>query len=395
MRSGSDKNDIIRAMKRFVAVMNIPSPYRLHLLGELARQLEERGISLECHFMAKGHADRPKSWLNPTIPFRHRYWRDWGVGQNHFNPGLIVRLMLHRPDYLLVGGTYDALTSIFVSLTARAELKMCWIEGNAKSPGRLTGLKAWIKYLTISKYELMAVPGQQGVAFLELLAQHTTRPFPKPIILPNLVDETRFGSAQRDKRGCFDVDDVTRVCLIPSRFDPVKGLKEFFSAVEPATLLGWKLVVMGHGPEEESTLKIVRDRGLESFVRVIHSVAYDEMPRYYASADLCLIPSIRDQNPLAAVEALHSGLPLALSDQAGNVDEAVADGRNGWVLPVGDVEAYRRKLVSIWQTPLDRLREMGRISQQENAAFWRTQAAIAGFVDGVLGLRSSALGCRS
>ena len=46
-------------MKKFVAVMNIPSPYRLHLLGELPRRLKERGVGFHCHFMNRGHKDRP------------------------------------------------------------------------------------------------------------------------------------------------------------------------------------------------------------------------------------------------------------------------------------------------------------------------------------------------
>ena len=370
-------------MKKFVAVMNIPSPYRLHLLGEMARQLKERGVEFHCHFMNRGHKDRPTSWLNPKIDFAHTYWRNWGPDQHELNPGLILKLLVSRSDYLLVGGAYDTMTSIALSLVARAKEKMCWIEGNAKSPGRLTGLVAGIKYLTISHYKRMAVPGKQGAAYLQLLAEHTTRPFPKPVLLPNLVDESRFVGVTADKKRCFDVTAETRVCLLPSRFDPVKGLKEFFATVEPDMLKGWLLVVMGHGPEEDVTMAIVLQRGLGEFVKVIHSVPYEEMPHFYASADLCLIPSMRDQNPLAAVEALHSGLPLALSDQAGNVDEAVTEGRNGWVLPVRDQAAYVAKLREVFATPVERLREMGRLSKAENAKFWETKGAIKRFLDEV------------
>ena len=80
-------------MKTFVAVMNIPSPYRLHLLGELARQLKERGVGFHCHFMNRGHKDRPKSWLDPKIDFPHTYWRNFGPDQHEFNPGLVLKMM--------------------------------------------------------------------------------------------------------------------------------------------------------------------------------------------------------------------------------------------------------------------------------------------------------------
>lgn len=370
-------------MKKFVAVMNIPSPYRLHLLGELARQLEAKGIGFHCHFMNRGHKDRPKSWLDPTIPFKHTYWKNFGPDQHEFNPALVLKLLFEKPDWLMVGGAFDTITAMVLSLVARAKTKITWIEGNAKSPGRLSGLMGSLKFLMVSKYDLMAVPGKQGVGYRDVLAAHTTRKFPRTVILPNLIDERRFGNCARDKRGCFGVDESTRVCLIPSRFDPVKGLKELFRAVEPSMLTGWKLVVMGHGPEEEDTRQIIKERGLEPFVQVIHSVPYEEMPRYCASADLCLIPSLRDQNPLAAVEALHSGLPLALSDQAGNADEAVTEGKNGWLLPVLDKDAFVAKLREVFAADGGTLQRLGEVSKRENARFWDTKAAIANFIMGI------------
>ena len=55
------------------------------------------------------------------------------------------------------------------------------------------------------------------------------------------------------------------------------------------------------------------------------------MPKYYAASDLFLLPSIHDPNPLSVVEALHSGLAVAISDRCGNVEEGVMDGDNGFV----------------------------------------------------------------
>jgi len=95
--------------------------------------------------------------------------------------------------------------------------------------------------------------------------------------------------------------------------------------------------------------------------------------------------SCRNPNPLSVVEALHTGLPIALTDQAGNVEEAVTEGRNGWVLPVKDKEAFAAKLREVFATPVDRLREMGRLSKAENAQFWDTKKAIRTFLEELKG----------
>ena len=105
------------------------------------------------------------------------------------------------------------------------------------------------------------------------------------------------------------------------------------------------------------------------------------MPKYYASADLFVLPSRHDPNPLSVVEALHSGLPVAVSEMAGNVEEAVAENRNGWVLPVNDSLLFAAKLKDIFNTPIERLQKMGVVSHKENATFWNTRASVSRFLD--------------
>ncbi len=132
--------------KRFEIVHNIASPYRVHLFGEMHRQLTERGIDFHVHFMSdmsRGYDDRPKSWRNPQMDFPYTYWRDWGYSHYAFNPGIIWHLFRHRPDWLLVGSCYDTFTGIFSSLLCPArQAKICWLEGNTKSPNKLRGAAA-------------------------------------------------------------------------------------------------------------------------------------------------------------------------------------------------------------------------------------------------------------
>ncbi len=138
---------------------------------------------------------------------------------------------------------------------------------------------------------------------------------------------------------------------------------------------------MGQGPLKDSLLQIARERGFAEKVRMLDYVPYDEMPKYYAAADLMLLPSLYDPNPLSVVEALHSGLAVALSDQLGNVEEGVTDGRNGWVLPVHDEVKYKAVLRKVFGATAEELQEKGRYSKSENATFWNTKKAISEFLD--------------
>ena len=384
-------------MKSFHVVQNIPTPYRLHLFDEMYRQLTDMGIEFHVHFMSdmsKGCAGRPVSWRNPKIDFPHTYWRDHGISHHYFNPGLIRYLRKTHPDFLLIGSPFDTFTSIFIAWLCPAGVRCTWSEGNTKTPGVMTGFKGWFKRLVFSKYGYIAVPGNDAVKYVALHQTYTKRMMPKPIMLPNLIDEKRF--KPRDKwnqdeinaiRSSLGVECCEHLAITPARLVPCKGLVEYLSLLTPEILMGWRIAIFGQGPLKEDILRIAHERGIGDQLIIKDFVPYAEMPKYYASADLFVLPSCRDQNPLSVVEALHSGLPIALSEKAGNVDEAVSEGRNGWVLPVKKADLYSQKIQEIFSTDRLRLQKMGKCSAEENARFWNSERSINNFLLG-LGVKS-------
>jgi len=361
-------------VKTFHVVLNIPSPYRVHLLEVLNRQLRAKDVALHVHFMAKGHTGRPKSWLNPKMTFAHTYWQDYGRSSHHFNPAMISALRKAKPDYLLFGSPFDTFTGLGVAFLVHAKSKGAWIEGNTQNPGKLTGFVGWLKRTVLKRCDYVAVPGKSGEKYIDLHRAHTTAKLPPCILLPNLIDETRFVRGAGSKMG-------DRVCLVPSRLSPEKGVLPFVKLLDREMLQGWKIVIMGKGVEEAEVVRVASEGGFREKIKIHDYVPYDEMPKFYASADLVLLPSLRDQNPLAVVEALHCGLPIALTDQAGNIDEALTEGKNGWVLPVNDVEAFKAKLKQVFATDRESLKAMGDWSYAHNARYWDSERAIGRFQD--------------
>lgn len=377
-------------MKTFHVIQNIPSPYRLHLFDEMHRQLSRTGVEFHVHFMSdmsRGHDERPLSWRNPTIFFPHTYWPDFGISHHHFNPGLIRFLRRANPDFLLVGSPFDTFTSICASWFCPAPVRCAWSEGNTKTPGVMTGFKGWLKRAVFSKYDYVGVPGSDAARYIALHQSHTRHKMPMPVMLPNLIDETRFKprtewnmAGMESVRASLGVGLGERLALTPARLEPVKGLLEYLSLLTPEMLEGWRVAIFGQGSLKEELLRLARERGLGGHVIIKDFVPYADMPKYYAAADLFVLPSRHDPNPLSVVEALHSGLPVAVSEMAGNVEEAVSDGRNGWVLPVTDTSRFGQILKSIFSSSPETLREMGSHSCQENAQFWNTKRSVGEFL---------------
>lgn len=380
-------------MKSFHIIQNIPSPYRLHLFNEMWKQFQQANIEFYVHFMSdmsRGHDERPLSWRNPKIDFPHTYWSDYGFKHHHYNPGMLRHLAKIKPTYLLIGSTFDTFTGFFASQGFKSSVKCAWSEGNTKTTGKMNGVFGWIKRKAFSGCRYIGVPGSDAAKYVALHQSLTAKKMPTPVYLPNLIDETRFkprelwdGEQLLALRKSLGIEGEDLVAFTPARLTAVKGLVEYFQKLTPEILQGWKLVIFGQGELKDVLLKVATENGFIDNVVIRDFIDYSEMPKLYAMSDMMLLPSNYDPNPLSVVEALHSGLPVALSCMAGNVEEAVTEGRNGWMLPVKDETLYREKLKTIFSADRETLRKMGRVSLTENAKFWNTELAVQAFLEGV------------
>jgi glycosyltransferase involved in cell wall biosynthesis len=96
---------------------------------------------------------------------------------------------------------------------------------------------------------------------------------------------------------------------------------------------GWKLVVVGDGPDMEQLRR--RARGLP---RVSIEGFQDPVP-YYRAAAVSLMTSAFEGFPMTLVEAQQNGCVPVVMDSFLAVRDIVEDGRTGRIVPDGDVDA--------------------------------------------------------
>jgi glycosyltransferase involved in cell wall biosynthesis len=90
-------------------------------------------------------------------------------------------------------------------------------------------------------------------------------------------------------------------------------------------------------------------------------VKLDELPGYYACADVFVLPSWGEPWGLVINEAMACGLPVIATDRVGASIDLIREGVNGHVVPARDVEALARALRRVLAGP-ERAAEMGRQS---------------------------------
>jgi glycosyltransferase involved in cell wall biosynthesis len=74
------------------------------------------------------------------------------------------------------------------------------------------------------------------------------------------------------------------------------------------------LVLLGMGPDESAVRAQIGVAGISDRVRIIPSIPSDRIGLFYSAVDLVLFPSRYEGLSLAAIEAIHAGVPLICSD---------------------------------------------------------------------------------
>lgn len=138
----------------------------------------------------------------------------------------------------------------------------------------------------------------------------------KALVLPNAVDTERFAfsAAVRQQvrkelglEGKYVVGMVGRL-TDEKNYPFAISLMAQLCAQNPRAIL----VVAGNGPNEAMICDLIAREQLED--RVIMLGRRKDVERLYQAFDLFLMPSLSEGYPVAAVEAMASGLPVLLSD---------------------------------------------------------------------------------
>jgi glycosyltransferase involved in cell wall biosynthesis len=74
------------------------------------------------------------------------------------------------------------------------------------------------------------------------------------------------------------------------------------------------LVLVGMGPDESAVRAQIDAAGIAQRVRIIPVIAHDRIGMFYSAVDLVLFPSRYEGLSLAAIEAIHAGVPLLCTD---------------------------------------------------------------------------------
>jgi glycosyltransferase involved in cell wall biosynthesis len=141
-------------------------------------------------------------------------------------------------------------------------------------------------------------------------------------------------AAWRAKQG-FAAEDILFVCV--ARFAPVKNHALLINAFAqgPASDPRAHLVLAGEGALRAQLQERVNNLGLTSRVHFLG--LRTDIPDVLGAADVFVLSSNYEGNPLSVIEAMAAGLPIA-STAVGGVPELLQNGKEGLIVPPGQAE---------------------------------------------------------
>ncbi len=175
-------------------------------------------------------------------------------------------------------------------------------------------------------------------------------------VVPYGVDASRFtpdANARAARRAALAVDDRTPLLFAAGRLVRKKGFEYLIDAMpmigtDPPPVLA----IAGEGDLRDELAARVQAAGIAPRVRFLGNLAQDEVARWFAAADVAVVPSVRDDSgnvdglPNTVLEALASATPL-VATPAGGIGAVVEDGRTGVLVAERDSGALAYAVESL------------------------------------------------
>lgn len=319
--------------------------------NKLKSALGARAIALEGE-KSLGHYHHREANTSISIPLQ---------------PGLYRAIANTKPEVVVGEGFFQwTPTALLYRLMHRVPLVLFY-ERTFHTERRAQWYRTLYRRLVSRFVDACCVNGQESLTYTQSLgipAERITTGFAVADTERLSAQVARVSAAtQAELRATWQVSGL--VYLYVGQFIERKGLRQLLEAwarFERVAPSAGTLVLAGSGPEEEALKSMVRHLALKA-VRFLGWVDYDELPRYYATADVFVMPTLEDNWSMVVPEAMACGLPVLTSYYNGCWPELVQTDVNGWVFDSFDAEDVVRCL-NLCVAQQGKLPQMGRASQQ-------------------------------
>ena len=339
---------------KVVFLTEIISPYRIPVFNEIAKSIGD-----EFAVLFFGETEKRRKWkiYKEKIKFRYEIlpailFQKEGSSPCFFNPTIFLRLIKYSPDVLIIGGYYHPsclLAMLYAKIFKRQAILWCESTKNEQRFNQV--FKRAYKRWFLANCDWFVAAGKASFEYLISLGVKQE----KISVAPNAIDNDCFAMVCEEyKAGKQAFKKIKgypeKIILYVGRLIEQKGvldlLKSFQMLAREQSNLG--LLLVGSGEAEKKYKDFCQENILKNvfFAGFVHQ---EELPLYYAIADIFVLPTHSDPWGLVLNEAMACKLPVISSDVAGAACNLIQHGENGYIFKKGDIRqlaVYLKDLLS-------------------------------------------------
>jgi len=303
------------------------------------------------------------------------------------NVSIVSELRKGKFDAIWLHGHGHA-TNILALLAARLMGTAVYIRGDTHLGLRRSRLKKLLRKPVMSFFYRYLCTGCLPVGSRnKAFYQHHGMPEERLFLVPYTVDNDFFLSQsqvyrpQREElKAELGLPTGKVLILFASKLLAHKRPYDLLLAYEklkrthPATAL----LFVGAGSEEPRLQEYVQHHQVPD----VYFLGFQNqtlLPKFFAVADMFVLPSDYESWGLIVNEVMCAGLPVLVTDEVGAVPDLVIHNRNGFVFRAGDVDALTEHLASLVRDP-DLREQFGRASL-EIISDWDYDKCVQGIRD--------------
>lgn len=184
----------------------------------------------------------------------------------------------------------------------------------------------------------------------------------KIFLIPNSVDTKEFRPYESNiLREEYDIPQNFKIILYIGRLSSVKGVHNLIKAIPRVIRINRNIrfVLIGDGPQKEQLLKEIRKLKIKYYIIFTGFKPNEQMPDYYNSADLVVLPSLIEATSITGLEAMACGKPL-IGTHVGGLPEIIEEGYNGFLCKPNDPGDLARAINIALNSNLTKLGENSR-----------------------------------
>jgi glycosyltransferase involved in cell wall biosynthesis len=271
---------------------------------------------------------------------------------SRINPSIISTLWNEKPDVVMLHG-YSNLSDWIVFFVVKIlKVKLIFrgeavLKGNENSNGWKQKLKRFVLPRFLNNCDMVMYSCTGNKDYWKFYGVDENKMLPMPCAVDN-----HFYRNERKKhidkvvniRNELNIPKDNFVILFSARFTTRKRPLDLLQALSIIDNSNLTVLFVGDGPERSNMEEYVNNNNNNINAIFVGFKNQIEISKYYTISNLNIVISDYDPSPKAMNEAMNFELPIIVTDVIGTSSDLVKNGKNGFIVKVGDIKTIASKI---------------------------------------------------